>query len=153
MKWYVIYTKRNYEIRVSNALNAIGIHAYCPVFEQVKQYSDRKKKVEKPLLPSYVLVNISEKDRVNVFSIPGVVRYLFWLGKPAEVRPEEIEILKRELQGCFSIPDIDLKKGDDFTLPSGLFKGFKGKIINLSKNKLKLELKNIGLFMTVNVAE
>ena len=50
------------------------------------------------------------------------------------------------------IHDIDLEKGDDFTLPSGLFKGFKGKILNLSKNKLKLELKNIGLFMTVNLA-
>ena len=95
MKWYVIYTKRNYEIRVANALNAIGIHAYCPVFEYIKQYSDRKKKVEKPVLPSYVLVNISERDRVNVFSIPGVVRYLFWLGKPAEVRPDEIELFKR----------------------------------------------------------
>ena len=153
MKWYVIYTKRNYEIRVANALNAIGIHAYCPVFEYIKQYSDRKKKVEKPVLPSYVLVNISERDRVNVFSIPGVVRYLFWLGKPAEVRPEEIELFKRELKGCFDIPDIDLKKGNDFTIPSGPFRGFEGKIINLSKNKLKLELKNIGLFMTVNVAE
>tara|TARA_B100001029_G_C14979553_1_gene405176 strand:+ start:422 stop:880 length:459 start_codon:yes stop_codon:yes gene_type:complete len=152
MKWYVVCTKRNYEIRVSNALNAIGINSYCPVIQQVKQYSDRKKKVEKPLIPSYVLVNIPEKDRVKIFSIPGVVRYLFWLGKPAEVRPEEIEILKRELEGCFDIHDIDLEKGDDFTLPSGLFKGFKGKILNLSKNKLKLELKNIGLFMTVNLA-
>ena len=68
MKWYVVCTKRNYEIRVSNALNAIGINSYCPVIHQVKQYSDRKKKVEKPLIPSYVLVNIPEKDRVKIFS-------------------------------------------------------------------------------------
>ena len=153
MQWYVIYTKRNYEIRVAKALNAIGINAYCPVFKHIKQYSDRKKKVEKPLLPSYVLVNISNKDRVNVFSIPGVVRFLFWLGKPAIVRPEEIELLKKELQGYYDLPAVDnLKKGKDYTISSGPFKGYEGRILNLSKNRLKIELKNIGLFVTVNVA-
>ena len=153
MKWYVIYTKRNFEIRVAKALNSIGINAYCPVFKQIKQYSDRKKKVEKPLLPSYVLVNISDKDRVNVFSIPGVIRYLFWLGKPAIVRDEEIELLKNELQGCYDLPELtNLKKGKDYLIPYGPFKGYEGKILNLSKNKLRLELKNIGLFITFNVA-
>lgn len=153
MKWYVIYTKRNFEIRVAKALNAIGINAYCPVFKQIKQYSDRKKKVEKPLLPSYVLVNVSEKDRVNVFSIPGVIRYLFWLGKPAIVRNEEIELLKNELQGCYDLPELsNLKQGKDYLIPSGPFKGYEGKILNLSKNKLRLELKNIGLFITFNIA-
>jgi transcriptional antiterminator RfaH len=152
MKWYVIYTKRNFEIRVAKSLNAIGINAYCPVIEYVKQYSDRKKKVEKPVLPSYVLVNISEKERVNVFSIPGVLRYLFWLGKPAEVRQDEIDILKRELKGCIDIPENTLVKGKDFTIPSGPFKGFEGKILNLSNNKLRLKLESIGLFMTVNIS-
>ena len=104
MNWYVVCTKPNSEIKVANALKAIGINAYCPVLKYIKQYSDRKKKVEKPVLTSYVLVNISEKDRVKVFSIPGVLRYLFWLGKPAQVRNEEIEILQNELNGYSNIP-------------------------------------------------
>ena len=83
-------------------------------------------------------MNISDKDRVNVFSIPGVVRYLFWLGKPAIVRPEEIELLKKELQGYYDLPAVDnLKKGKDYTISSGLFKGYEGRILNLSK-KMKL---------------
>ena len=36
-------------------------------------------------MPSYVLVNINENERPNVFNIPGVIKYLFWLGKPATV--------------------------------------------------------------------
>jgi len=46
---------------------------------QIKQWSDRKKKTETPLIPSYVFVNIEEKNRNDVFEVPGVVRYLFWL--------------------------------------------------------------------------
>ena len=98
MKWFVLYTKPNFEIKVAQGIKALGINAYCPVYTQIKQYSDRKKKIEKPLLPSYVLVELSEKDRPKVFTIYGVVRYLFWLGKPAEVREEDIELLKSNLK-------------------------------------------------------
>ena len=101
MKWFVIYTKPNHELKVAEGMSSIGIQAYCPTFTQIKQYSDRKKKIEKPLLPSYVLVQLSEEDRPKVFSIPGVVRYLFWLGKPAVVREEEIDLLKKNLTGIF----------------------------------------------------
>ena len=93
MKWFVIYTKSNFEIKIAERLNNNGIKAYCPVYKEVKQYSDRKKKIIKPLLPSYVLVNIKEKDRVKVFEIPGILRYVYLLGKPAVVREEEINIM------------------------------------------------------------
>ena len=59
MKWFVIYTKPQFEIKVEQTLQNIGIRAYSPVYKQVKQYSDRKKKVLKPLLRSYVLVKIN----------------------------------------------------------------------------------------------
>ena len=101
MKWFVLYTKPNFELKVTEGINTLGINAYCPTFIQIKHYSDRKKKVQKPLLPSYVLVQLSEEDRPKVFSIPGVVRYLFWLGKPAVVREEEIDLLKKNLTGIF----------------------------------------------------
>ena len=97
MKWFVLYTRPQYEIKVAEALQGLGIRAYCPVYTQLKQYSDRKKKVEKPLLKSYVLVKIADQDREQVFAIPGVVRYVFWLGKPAVVREEEIELMKNNL--------------------------------------------------------
>tara|TARA_B100001939_G_C16924357_1_gene610860 strand:+ start:135 stop:596 length:462 start_codon:yes stop_codon:yes gene_type:complete len=153
MKWFVIKTKRNQEIRVANALNNIGINAFCPIISYVKQYSDRKKKVQKAAMPSYVLVKINENERPNVFSIPGVIKYLFWLGKPATVSSKEIDLLKNELNLLYTVSDnIQLEKNTDHTLISGPFKGLGGKILNISKNKFKLELKNIGMHITVNLA-
>ena len=150
MKWFVLYTKPNFEIKVAEAINDLGINAYCPVYTQIKQYSDRKKKIHKPLLPSYVLVQLLEEDRKKVFDIRGAVRYLFWLGKPAEVREEEIELLKSNLKGDYDDVLISkLSKGKEYTIPFGTFKGQSGRVSDISKNKLKLELPSLGLFVTL----
>lgn len=153
MNWYVLYTKPNSELKVADSLNSIGIKAFCPSYNCLKKYSDRTKKVKKPLMPRYVLVKLLEKDRSNVFAIPGVIRYLFWLGKPAIVRHTEIEMLQNELNSSFSVSSkSNLNVGNNFAIPFGPFKGINGKILNFSNNRLRLELKSIGLFLTVNIA-
>jgi len=153
MKWFVVYTKPNFEIKVAEGINAIGLNAFCPVYKEIKQYSDRKKKVTKPLLKSYVLVQLSDADRTKVFTIPGVLRYVFWLGKPAEVRTEEIEILKRSLTGNYDEVSISkLVKGKEYTIPQGPFKGQTGKVLEILRNKLRLELPSLGIFVTLSKA-
>jgi transcription antitermination factor NusG len=150
MKWFVLYTKPNFEIKVAEAINDCGINAYCPVYTKLTQYSDRKKKIQKPLLPSYVLVQLLDEDRKKVFDIRGAVRYLFWLGKPAEVREEEIELLKSNLKGDYDDVLISkLSKGKEYIIPFGTFKGQSGTVSDISKNKLKLELPSLGLFVTL----
>ena len=123
MKWLVIYTKPQYEIRVSKELNALGIQAYCPTYKKIIQYSDRKKKVEKPLMPSYVLVYIDEKDRNQVFTVPGVVRYVFWLGKPAVVYSKNETLQNVYLEYNFH---YSFKKRMNYTIPQGPFKVVRG---------------------------
>ena len=153
MKWFVLYTKPQFELKVAKSLKSIGIQVYCPVYKQIKKYSDRTKKVEKPLLRSYVLVKIDDKDRKLVFAIPGVVRYVFWLGKPAVVREEEIDLMESTLACVYdSISVTQLKKGSAFNIPDGPFKGQVGKVVNLVKNKIKLELPSLGVLLTLKTA-
>lgn len=153
MKWFVIYTKPQYELKVAQSLERMDIQAYCPVTTQIKQYSDRKKKVKKPLLRSYVLVRIADKDRNQVFSIPGVLSYVFWLGKPAIVHDKEIELMENTLAGVYeSISITQLEKGANYNILEGPFKGQEGKIINLVKNKIQLELPSLGVLLSLKTA-
>lgn len=99
MAWFAIYTRPKNEKKVVEGLEKLGVEVYCPMVTEIKQWSDRKKKVEIPLIKSYVFVNIEEKNRNIVFEVPGVVRYLFWLGKPAVIQEQEIEVLKASLKG------------------------------------------------------
>ena len=86
MNWYVIHTKPRGEKKAEEQLLSLGINAYCPTRNEIRLWSDRKKRIQVPVLPSMVLVNIEDKDINRVFECPGVVRYMFWLGKRAVVR-------------------------------------------------------------------
>jgi transcription antitermination factor NusG len=151
-KWFVLYTKANQEIKVTEQLNKIGVSCYCPTVTIIKQYSDRKKKVLKPLIPSYVFVFIEEGRRNDVFSAFGVVRYMFWLGKPAVVREKEVKLMKKYLNGEFqSVSLTNFTKGQLHKISEGIFAGKIGRVIEIQKNKIKLQLESLGMIVTLKL--
>ena len=56
--WYAIYTKPRTEKKACEELTCKGISTYLPVVKTLKQWSDRKKWVEKPYFPGYLFVRI-----------------------------------------------------------------------------------------------
>lgn len=151
MPWFAIYTRPKNEKKVVAGLEKIGIEVYCPMVKQVKQWSDRKKKVEVPLINSYVFVNIEESARNIVFEIPGVVRYLFWLGKPAVIQEQEIEVLKESLKGILSTVEVNgIQPGDNLTISNGPFQGKEGVVSQVEKNNIRLVLKELGVVITIS---
>ena len=153
MNWYVLHTKPRSEKKVEEQLLSMGINVYCPTRSEIRFWSDRKKRIEVPILPSMVLVNIDDKDINRVFESSGVVRYMFWLGKRAVVRQSEIDILKKYLNGGYNFIDNELsvcKVGDDFSLPS--FNNEKGIVSRISNNNIWIYLKSIGYRVKLNLA-
>ena len=151
-KWFVIYTKVNQEIKVAEQLNLINILSYCPTAKIIKQYSDRKKKILKPLIPSYVFVFIEDGKRNDVFSVLGVVRYMFWLGKPALVREREIELMKYYLNGEYQeVLLSNFKKGQLYRISEGVFTGKIGQVIEVQKNKMRLQLEGLGIVVNLKL--
>jgi transcription antitermination factor NusG len=97
-KWFVLCTKPRNELKVTERLTRIGVEVYTPTKIEVRQWSDRKKKVAIPLLPSMVLVKLLAKEVDVVFDVPGAVRFLFEHGKRASVSDEEVLAMKSYLQ-------------------------------------------------------
>ena len=149
-KWFVVYTRPQQELKVASQLSAMGITNYCPTITLVKQYSDRKKKVIKPLLPSYVMVELEEKERNRVFSCSGIVRYLFFLGKPAVVPTSQINLMHDNLNGVYNdVKVTSLIMGQFHTINEGPFSGFTGKVVQTDKTKVKLEIASLGMSITL----
>ena len=151
MNWYVVYTKPKWEKKVAEKLAQAGIECYCPLITQIKQWSDRKKKIEVPLFNSYVFVQLPEADRNTVFAVPGVVRYLFWLGKPAIVRDEEINVIKKNLNAP-NIADISVSSiqvGDKIKLDSGAFSNQDAIVQEISNTHYILVLESLGCVLKI----
>lgn len=151
--WYVVYTKPKWEKKVAEQLKEKGVECYCPLIIQVKQWSDRKKKVEVPLFNSYVFVQIEESNRNDVFLSTGVVRYLFWLGKPAIVRDEEIQTIKKWLDGS-QVNEITIEQyqvGDRVKVASGPFSSQEAIIQEVNKTHFVLVLESLGCVLKMNL--
>ena len=153
MNWYVVYTKPKWEKKVVEQLEKFRIECYCPTIEKVQQWSDRKKKVQVPLFNSYVFVCLDDKDRTDVFQYSGVVRYLFWLGKPAIVRDEEIKVIKQWLEkpNASSIDVSPYKIGDKVKLESGPFLNQEAVIKEVNKTHYVLVLESLGCVLKMDL--
>ena len=116
-KWFVVYTKPRNEIKVSQRLSVLGIENYTPTRMEIRQWSDRKKKIAVALLPSMVLVNLNEKEVKKVFEVAGVVRYLFENQKRAEVSNEEVLAMKYYLNNSYHSNKEELAVGETVKVP------------------------------------
>jgi transcription antitermination factor NusG len=149
-KWFVVYTRPQQELKVASQLSALGITNYCPTITLVKQYSDRKKKVTKPLISSYVMVELEENQRQKVFTCSGIVRYLFFLGKPAVIPASDIYLMQNHLNGVYNDFKVTtLSVGDSHTITEGPFSGVTGKVVETNNAKVKLELASLGMRITL----
>lgn len=154
MKWYVIYTKPKWEKKVAEQLMKFGVECYCPLIIKERQWSDRKKKIEVPLFNSYVFVRLGEKDRNLVFQSSGVVRYLFWLGKPALVKDEEIDTIKQWLDkpNAKDISLVPYQVGDRIKLESGPFSDQDAVVQEVNKTHCILILESLGCVLRMDIS-
>lgn len=108
------------------------IEPYLPLQTIVKQWSDRKKKIEEPLFPGYIFIHATEKERLNGIETTGVVRCLMFNNKVSVVRDVEIENIKR-LLGKGNIVEVhpSLVVGSRVKIVRGPFAGIEGILTNI----------------------
>ena len=151
MPWHVIYTKPRWEKKVVNLLTKREIENYCPMQIVVKQWKDRKAKVEMPLISSYVFVNIPETDKTKVRMVDGVINFVYFDNKIAIIRNVEIELLKdftKKHKGIV-LENLQIVIGEIITIPTGPFKGKEATVSSINKNTIELVLKSLGVRLVV----
>ena len=116
-KWYVLYTKRNKEIKVVEDLIQNGFEAYTPVRKEKRKWSDRIVEKNSCLLPSMVLVYIEKKKINKVFEINHIKKYMFFNKQRAEVKNDEILAMKDYVKNKQKINN-NIKIGDSIKIDS-----------------------------------
>ncbi|WP_044208271.1 UpxY family transcription antiterminator [Flammeovirga sp. OC4] len=149
--WMVIYTKPKSEKKVADRLNRKGFSTYCPTFTTLRQWSDRKKKVTLPIIPSYVFIQLNELERWEVIKDPGVINFIFWEGRPATINEEQLNDFKKFINNTSDTSQIKLEslnKGDRVLLQSNTLKNQSGLIQSIKKNKLEVILPELNIKVT-----
>lgn len=125
--WYALYTRSNFERLVRAQLAEKGLTAFLPLHTVVRFWSDRKKRIDVPLFPSYVFVHADRRERYRAVQCRGVVRMVSFTGEPARIPAQQIESIRRILQhGYEPVPHQYLRFGDEVEIVAGALQGLRG---------------------------
>ena len=78
-----MYTTSRAEKKVAERLVEAGVEVFLPMVEVLRQWSDRKKKVQKALFNGYVFVKTDRNNLWNCLQTPGAVKFVNFSGVPA----------------------------------------------------------------------
>ena len=151
--WNVLYTKSKSEKKVFERLSDLGIDAYCPCQRTLKKWSDRKKWVDEPVFKSYIFVKSpdSESQKLQILNTPGVVRFLYWLGQPAQVRQVEIDEIRSFLGEHQSVESVSFDVGLKLNVKQGVLKGSEGVVVYQTKNEVVLRVDKLGMSLVARL--
>ena len=151
--WYAVYTKAKWEKKVSELLRQKHIDTYCPLNRVLKQWHDRKKWVDEPLFTSYVFVCLTPAQSSDVRKTPGVLNFVYWLGKPAVIRAEEIDQIKAFLQAHSNVKveKTTVSVHDQVRIVSGAFQQQEGTVVEVRHNTVKVLLPSLGFALVAIV--
>lgn len=153
LKWYAAYTRPCWEKKVSRLLDLKGIDNYCPLQKTYRQWSDRKKLIYDPLFKSYVFIHLANKEIVSVLETEGVLNIVSYLGAPAVVKDEEIEMIRHFLTNHKNIhvEKLDLRVNDLVRINGGPLTARKGKVLEVKSRSVKLLLPSLGFALTAEI--
>ena len=154
-KWFPVYTRSRAEKKAYDELIKKNITCYLPLKKTVKQWSDRKKIVEEPLIKSYLFVYISAKEQAEVLMTNGISRFLYFSGKIASMPDKQIEDLKLLLatDAELEVLEYDIKKGETVIIKAGPFIGMLAETVSIhNKQRLILRLDNMGIAIEINTS-
>ena len=157
-QWFTLYVRSRSEKKVLTQIEDLGIEVYLPLITLVKQWSDRKKRVEEPLFKSYIFVKATEKERLQTLNVFGAVRYVSFERIPAVVPENQIMAIKKyvaEYEGYdYSSPsnDTELKKGQRVRIMEGHLKGLEGHLVLVNdKRRMVVHIDSVGQSIIISI--
>lgn len=154
LQWFVLYTTSRSEKKVAKRLNEMGVEVFLPMVEELRQWSDRKKKVQKALFNGYVFVKTNRAKLWESLQVPGAVKFVNFSGEHATVREEEIATIKRILDTGVAVETdgSDIEAGEQVEIMGGPLQNMKGECVNKgNKDYFIIRIPGINQNLLVNI--
>lgn len=147
--WYAVYTKPRWEKKVAATLTELQIENYCPLNRVTRQWSDRKKVVYEPLFTSYVFLRVAPAQHSRLRQVDGILNLVTWLGKPALIRDEEIDIIRNFLKENMNVKleKTFFQVNDPVKVTQGIFMEQEGSVVAVKNRTVTVALPSLGYIL------
>lgn len=149
-QWLVAYVQSCLEKKTAQRLAAMGIECYLPVQSEIRQWSDRRKRVERLVIPMMIFVHVTPQERPLPLSLQAVSRYMVLRGEstPAVIPDEQMDRFRFMLDyspEAVEMCSAPLAPGDAVKVIKGPLAGLEGELITVNgKSKVAVRLDMLG---------
>jgi len=162
-RWIAILVQANCEKKTATRLGKVGYETYIPTQQEVHQWSDRKKKIDRLIMPMVVFIRATEVEEEWLRNQSYIFKLLALPGSDEDKRkfatpiPDyQIERLKFLLENSETEVTIvnDFKVGDAIRVISGPLKGLEGLVTEANEKSSIMGVKIDGLgYACVKIAK
>lgn len=149
-QWLVAYVQSCLEKKTAQRLAAMGIECYLPVQSEIRQWSDRRKRVDCLVIPMMIFVHVTPQERPLPLSLQAVSRYMVLRGEstPAAIPDEQMDRFRFMLDyspEAVEMCSAPLAPGDAVKVIKGPLAGLEGELITVNgKSKVAVRLDMLG---------
>jgi transcription antitermination factor NusG len=133
-KWYVLFVRSNQERRVAYGLAKRGLEHFLPCYSSVRQWKDRRVRLEMPLFPGYLFVRMPLLERMRALVVPNVVSLVGRKDSPAVITEDEITWIWSGATHGQAEPHQHLQAGQLVIIACGPMAGMKGILLRKQNN-------------------
>jgi transcription termination/antitermination protein NusG len=154
--WFVYYTRSRQEKKIDTLLKQRGFESFLPMQKVMRQWSDRKKKVEMPLFNSYLFVRTTIDQIPAILQTPGIAWNIRHNNQPAVLREEELRVIQRFIESGLLLEaatDTNFATGDHVKVVDGPLRGMQGTLVRTPEGeKFSIVLESIQQNIMVTVS-
>ncbi len=128
--WWAVYTRHQHEKAVANMLVAKGLKVFLPLYESLRHWKERKKKLLMPLFPGYLFVRECLGGPLQIVTVPGT-NMILARGEHLEIiSDDEIQTIWRATVDPSNIePHPFLNSGERVRVTCGALQGIEGILV------------------------
>ena len=148
--WLAVYVKMHHEKKTRDRLNAMGIENFLPVQIEMRQWSDRKKKVERVLIPMMIFVYVNRLEQTEVLTLPSITRYVVLRHEhsPAIIPDKQMERFRFMLDYSDEVINFNQDTfitGEKVRVIKGPLTGLEGELVTLNgKSSIVVRIEKLG---------
>lgn len=127
-RWYALMAKPRQDKKLARYLGDLQVEHYLPLMKEKRQWSDRIKTMEVPVMSPYLFMKCRNEERCLAFDSGGVRSFVSRHGRVVVISEAEIkkiqDICKHGVD--LSLIDDSIQPGDRVQITAGALKGMEG---------------------------
>ena len=156
-RWVAALVHTNCEKKVAAKLDKLGIENYVAIQTEEHQWSDRKKKIDRIVIPTVVFVRLEKDEEDSFRRLPFILKFITYPGAKELATPipdNQIEQLRFLLEHSESPVTFcnNIEIGDAVKINNGSLKGFKGHCCGVNNSVIVIHLELLG-YATTHVSK